>query len=77
MKAMTPSLLPLQMDMGAFSAAELASLVPDVRRELLNTYLKGVYHRLTGPDPQPVFIPQNAPYGDSDRGLILIAAWMA
>lgn len=72
MKAMTPSLLPLQMDMGAFSASELASLVPDVRMELLKTYLEGVYYRLTGPHPQPVFIPQDAPYGDSDRGLMLM-----
>lgn len=72
MKAMTHSLLPLQMDMGAISAAELASLVLDVRKELLKTYLEGVYHRLTGPNPQPVFIPQDAPYGDPDRGLLLM-----
>jgi hypothetical protein len=52
--------------------AGLVSLVPDLYKEALNRFVEGVMYRLTGPDPQPVFIPQIDPYGQNYRGLVLV-----
>ncbi|MDO8774277.1 MAG: hypothetical protein Q7K57_37300 [Burkholderiaceae bacterium] len=69
---MTASLLPATVDLSAFTQAELVSLVPDLYKEALNRFQESVTYRLTGPDPQPVFIPQIDPYGKNYRGLVLV-----
>jgi hypothetical protein len=51
---------------------DLVSQVPDVRKELLKGFVEGLQARLSGPTPEPVFIPEIDPQGQKYRGLVLV-----
>lgn len=54
------------------SLSEVISFDLDVHKVALNRFAEGVVYRLTGPDPQPVFVPQNDPTAENYRGLLLL-----
>jgi hypothetical protein len=51
---------------------DLVSQVPDVRKELLKGFVEGLQMRLTGPTPEPVYIPPIDPEGPKYHGLVLV-----
>lgn len=60
----------------AIVPAELVSKSIDVRKELSEAFGKRVKYILTGPDPQPVFLPETDTAGEKYRGLLLVPhAW--
>lgn len=60
------------MSLTAFTPAELTSLGVDVQKEALNDFVAAVNARLSGPSPEPVFIPSIGPHGQNYRGLLLV-----
>lgn len=65
-------LLPAALDARSPSMEEVVSLGLDVHQEALKRHLEAVTYRLTGPNPQPVFIPQIDPSAQIYRGLLLV-----
>jgi hypothetical protein len=63
-------LTPAALNARTFSKEEVFSLGLDVHQEALKRYLEAVTYRLTGPDPQPVFIPQIDRSAQIYRGLL-------
>ena len=70
MRPMTNRLQPPIQPQGSFGRGEVLSLEINLQEAVLKAFAQRIKARLTGPESEPVFIPQNDPKGQNYRGLL-------